>query len=50
MSVSLSTLPIIELPVNDNLENQNDVFPIFNDIYFYLFKGENQLSNKFPFY
>ena len=46
MPVSLATLPIIDLQVNDNFENQVDVFPIFNDIDFYLIKGENQLSNK----
>ena len=42
MPVSLATLTIIDLQVNDNFENQVDVFPIFNDIDFYLIKGENQ--------
>ena len=47
--ISLATLPIIDLQINDNFENQVDAISIFNDIDFYLIKGENQLSNKLPY-
>jgi hypothetical protein len=37
--ISLATLPIIDLQINDNFENQVDAISIFNDIDFYLIKG-----------
>ena len=49
LNISLATLPIIDLQLNDKFGNQVDILPIFNDIDFYLIKGDNRLSKKIPY-
>ena len=49
ITISLATLPIIDLQLNDEFGNQVEVLPIINDIEFYLINGDNKLSYNLPY-
>ena len=49
LNISLATLPIIDLQLNDEYGNNVDILPILNNIDFYLVKGDNKLSKIIPY-